>query len=91
MKELDDIKEQEELIYYAMHDSYRIITNKISTAGFMIEKDKQDIDFVLLFDIHDLRTLKKGTLESIIEYFSDLEEYEICAELVAYKIKRGWK
>tara|TARA_R110000737_G_scaffold331702_1_gene348140 strand:+ start:4572 stop:4847 length:276 start_codon:yes stop_codon:yes gene_type:complete len=91
MKELDDIKEQEELIYYAMHDSYRIITNKISTAGFMIEKDKQDIDFVLLFDIHDLRTLKKGTLENIIDYFSDLEEYEMCAELVAYKKKRGWK
>ena len=60
MKELDDIKEQEELIYYAMHDSYRIITNKISTAGFMIEKDKQDIDFVLLFDIHDLRNKKRG-------------------------------
>ena len=91
MNELEHITEQDNLIYYAMYDSYRIITNKISPIRFLMEKDKQDVDFMLLFDAQDLRTLTKDTLENIIDYFSDLEEYEMCAELVAYKRRRGWK
>tara|TARA_R100001015_G_C4625866_1_gene184571 strand:+ start:842 stop:1081 length:240 start_codon:yes stop_codon:yes gene_type:complete len=73
-----------------MYDSYRIITKKISPVKFLIEKDKKDEDFVLLFDVQDLKSLTKDTLENIIDYFSDLEEYEMCAELVKYKKRRGW-
>tara|TARA_R110000744_G_scaffold55126_3_gene116588 strand:+ start:1501 stop:1776 length:276 start_codon:yes stop_codon:yes gene_type:complete len=91
MNELERMVEQDNLMYYAMYDSYRIITNKISPIRFLMEKDKQDVDFILLFDAQDLRTLTKDTLENIIDYFSDLEEYEMCAELVAYKKKRKWK
>ena len=91
MNEADRILERERLIHTAMYDSYRIITNKISPIKFLIEKDRKDEDFVLLFNVEDLRTLKKDTLENIIDYFSDLEEYEMCAELVAYKRRRGWK
>jgi hypothetical protein len=90
MDEIEKIKYQTKLIREAMYDSYRIITNKISPVKFLIEKDRKDEDFVLLFDIQDLRTLTKDTLENIIDYFSDLEEYEMCAELVKYKKKRGW-
>jgi len=91
MTEAERILEENKLIYTAMYDSYRIITNKISPVRFLIEKDRADEDFVLLFDVEDLRTLTKKTLENIIGYFSDLEEYEMCAELVTYKKKRGWK
>tara|TARA_R110002051_G_C8373974_1_gene444003 strand:+ start:231 stop:506 length:276 start_codon:yes stop_codon:yes gene_type:complete len=91
MDESEKILEENQLIYTAMYDSYRIITNKISPVRFIIEKDIEDEDFVLLFNVEDLRTLTKTTLENIINYFSDLEEYEMCAELVAYKKRRGWK
>tara|TARA_R110001583_G_scaffold83165_8_gene219884 strand:- start:5284 stop:5559 length:276 start_codon:yes stop_codon:yes gene_type:complete len=91
MNEADRIIERERLIHTAMYDSYRIITNKISPIKFLIEKDRKDEDFVLLFNAEDLRSLTKDTLENIIDYFSDLEEYEMCAELVKYKKKRGWK
>jgi phosphoserine phosphatase len=90
MDEIEKIKYQSKLIRQAMYDSYRIITRKISPIKFLIEKDRKDEDFVLLFDVQDLKTLTKDTLENIIEYFSDLEEYEMCAELVKYKKKRGW-
>ena len=90
MTEAERILEENKIIYTAMYDSYRIITNKISPVRFLIEKDKADEDFVLLFNVEDLRTLTKNTLENIIDYFSDLEEYEMCAELVKYKKKRGW-
>jgi len=90
MTEAERILEENKIIYTAMYDSYRIITNKISPVRFLIEKDRADEDFVLLFDVEDLRTLTKKTLENIISYFSDLEEYEMCAELVTYKKKRGW-
>lgn len=90
MDEIEKIKYQTKLIREAMYDSYRIITNKISPIKFLLEKDRKDEDFVLLFDIQDLRTLTKDTLENIIDYFSDLEEYEMCAELVKYKKKRNW-
>jgi len=91
MTEAERILEENKLIHTAMYDSYRIITNKISPVRFLIEKDRADEDFVLLFDVEDLRTLTKKTLENIIGYFSDLEEYEMCAELVAYKKRRKWK
>ena len=91
MDELERLKKEDELIRQAMYDSYRIITNKISTSKFINQKDNEDLDFILLFDAMDLRTLTKDTLENIINYFSELEEYEMCAELVAYKKKRGWK
>jgi len=91
MNEKDKILEYEKLIHNAMYDSYRIITNKISPIRFLIEKDIKDEDFVLLFNVEDMRSLNKDTLENIIDYFSDLEEYEMCAELVKYKKKRRWK
>ena len=91
MNETERILERERLIHNAMYDSYRIITNKIDSYGFIIEKDKKDEDFVLLFNIDDMRTLTKATLENIIDYFSQLEKYEMCAELVKYKEQRGWK
>ena len=85
MNEKDKILEYEKLIHNAMYDSYRIITNKISPIRFLIEKDIKDEDFVLLFNVEDMRSLNKDTLENIIDYFSDLEEYEMCAELVKCK------
>tara|TARA_R110002020_G_scaffold1420_5_gene6448 strand:- start:546 stop:836 length:291 start_codon:yes stop_codon:yes gene_type:complete len=90
MKESDRILEYERLIHNAMYDSYRIITNKVSPIRFLIEKDIKDENFVLLFNVEDMRSLTKDTLENIIDYFSELEEYEMCAELVKYKKKRGW-
>lgn len=91
MNEAERILERDRIIHDAMYDSYRIITNKISPITFLIEKDSKDEDFILLFDVHDLKTLTKDTLENIIDYFSALEEYEMCAELVKYKKKRNWK
>ncbi len=90
MNESDRILRANRLLHTAMYDSYRIITKKISPVKFLIEKDKKDEDFVLLFDVQDLKSLTKDTLENIIDYFSDLEEYEMCAELVKYKKRRGW-
>lgn len=90
MDETQRILRANRLLHVAMYDSYKIITKKISPIEFLIEKDAKDEDFVLLFDIQDLRTLTRDTLENIIDYFSDLEEYEMCAELVKYKKKRGW-
>ena len=63
---------------------------QLSKMNNLIEKDKKDEDFVLLFDVQDLKSLTKDTQENIIDYFSDLEEYEMCAELVKYKKRRGW-
>jgi len=90
MSESDKILEYERLIHIAMYDSYRIITKKVSPIRFLIEKDIKNENFVLLFNVEDMRSLTKETLENIIDYFSDLEEYEMCAELVKYKKKRRW-
>ena len=91
MDETERILERDRLMHNAMYDSYRIITNKIDPFTYIIEKDEKDEDFDLLFNIEDMRSLTKNTLENIIDYFSELEEYEMCAELVAYKRRRGWK
>ena len=91
MDETERLLERDRMMHTAMYDSYMIITNKIDPFTYILEKDAGDEDFVLLFNIEDMRSLTKNTLENIIDYFAELEEYEMCAELVAYKRRRGWK
>lgn len=84
------IREEEE-IYQAMYDTYRILTKKLTFDEFITEKDSMGQDLVLLFDNFSINSIKKKSVENVISYFSDLEEYEMCAELVEYKKRRGWK
>ena len=76
----------EELVRLANENTFSILMGKITIE----ELFEQDIDIPLLVDPSEKslsKETKKEILEGMIEYYTEGEEYEKCAELVKLKNK----
>tara|TARA_R110000803_G_scaffold161502_2_gene225189 strand:+ start:118 stop:381 length:264 start_codon:yes stop_codon:yes gene_type:complete len=62
-------------LYWAMYNSYDVIVNKIDAREIMIS----DVEY-FVHDVDDAITV--SIIDTLIVYFEDLEEYEMCAELL---------
>jgi len=77
------LEEEIEILDEAYRNAYRIATGRISVKELL---DKADDMIFLPFDPSAPETFAM-VIDDIIQYFSDNEEYEKCAELVKAKNK----
>tara|TARA_R110002020_G_scaffold349782_1_gene563271 strand:+ start:49 stop:324 length:276 start_codon:yes stop_codon:yes gene_type:complete len=86
-----DFLEDLELYNEAMLNAYNVITKKISIDDVFVELEEEDgkeeelREFPLPFNPFLHEDISNEEIDSVIEHFSDLEEYEMCAELVSCK------
>jgi hypothetical protein len=77
------IEEEIEILDEAYRNAYKIATGKMSIRELL---DRSDDMIFLPFDPSAPETFTM-VVDDIIQYFSDTEEYEKCAELVKVKDK----
>jgi hypothetical protein len=83
--------EEEDIIYRAMYDTYLIILSKATFEEIAARHEAFDEDIVLFINAFEGRgDITPDIVEEIIHYFTYLEEYEKCAELVKFKKEQGW-
>ena len=81
--EMDQYQEDLEMLDISMDNAYRVLTNRTSIKRLMNSKDRGCwLPYSDIFDPTD------EDIDSVISYYSDLEEYEKCAELVKAKDRR---
>jgi 1-acyl-sn-glycerol-3-phosphate acyltransferase len=82
-----DFLEDIELYNEAMINAYNVITKKVRIKDVLIELDDEvEIEeFPLPFNPFLHENISDEEIDLVIEHFSDLEEYEMCAELVECK------
>ena len=81
-----DFLEDLELYQNAMYNAYDFITGKKDIDTLIMKLDVDEIyQYPLPFDplIEDGRN--PAVIDMLIEYFTNIEEYEMCAELVKIK------
>lgn len=84
-------EDEDDIIYRAMNDTYLIILNKVSFEQIAAKCEAFDEDIVLFINAFDNRKdINPEIVEEVIHYFTYLEEYEKCAELVKFKKEQGW-
>jgi len=81
-----DFLEDIELYNRAMKNAYQIITKRktLDDIYYDLEKGKID-DLPLPFDPLEEDGRTEDVIDVVIEYFTNTEEYEKCAELVKIK------
>lgn len=77
---------EQHTIEKAFYSSYRILTNKISFEELLDEDHTNGNPTLLAHDPDKKVTV--GVIQDLIDYFVDLEEYELCAELKAEMDKK---
>jgi hypothetical protein len=77
--EEDELVEGTAIVDRAFYNSYRIITDKISFEDLLDEDHNMGNSTLLTYDPEEILTVK--IIQDIIDYYIDLEEYEMCAEL----------
>jgi len=82
-----DFMEDIELYNEAMMNAYNVITKKINVEDILVVLDEEgDFDeFPLPFNPFIHEDISNEEIDMVVEHFSDLEEYEMCAELVECK------
>jgi hypothetical protein len=71
----------------ANNNTFALLTGKI-TFNKLMNSNRDTIPLLVYSDINDLKIKDKlDVIESMIEYFTEEEEYEKCAELVKIKNK----
>ena len=93
IEEIIKMQEEDKIIYNSMFWSYMIITQQITLKKIF----EEDEDFGLIFnpdDIEEVLKSKRGytkdfyaidTIDVLIEYFVEHEDYEKCQDLVDSK------
>jgi hypothetical protein len=73
----------------AMDNAYNFVTKKITLDDIFeaAESEGELVSFYLPFDPLDSDGRDEGTLDLLIEHFTEIEEYEKCQELVNIKTK----
>jgi len=73
----------------AMDNAYNFVTKKITLDDIFeaAESEGELVNFYLPFDPLDSDGRDEGTLDLLIEHFTEIEEYEKCQELVHIKNK----
>tara|TARA_R100000458_G_scaffold55709_1_gene59911 strand:- start:1298 stop:1630 length:333 start_codon:yes stop_codon:yes gene_type:complete len=85
------IEEEEDIIYRAMYDTYLIILSKSTFEEIVARHESFGEDTVLFINVFEnKKDINPEIVEEVIHYFSYLEEYEKCAELVKFKKEQGW-
>ena len=78
-----NLEEELEILNEAYHNAYLIVTKRITVAELL----KNDGEMVFLpFDPEAPETIRM-VIDDVIEFFSNEEEYEKCAELLQEKKK----
>ncbi len=80
LTEVEEWELQRKMLDLAFHNSYLVITNKTTFEDLMYENHKNGKSAVLAHDPHEGPS--DDEMENLIEYFVELEEYEMCGELV---------
>ena len=85
-----DFMEDLELYNEAMVNAYNVITKKVSIEDVLELEEEDDLledlrEFPLPFNPFLHEDISNEEIDLVVEHFSDLEEYEMCAELVSYK------
>jgi|TARA_R100001530_G_scaffold39332_1_gene30394 hypothetical protein len=80
-KEMNQYQNDLEMLDVSMHNAYRVLTNKISIKRLINSSDDQG----MWLPYADIFNPSNKDIDSVIEYYCDLEEYEKCAELVKIK------
>jgi len=85
---LDDYSRNESIINNSMHYSYLLITNQITFDELL---DISQIEgFGLIFDPEDPYLNEDDIIDTLLDHFIYLEEYEKCQDLIEIKkIKKG--
>ena len=73
----------------AMDNAYNLVTKKITLDDIFeaAESEGELVNFYLPFDPLDSDGRDEGTLDLLIEHFTETEEYEKCQELLNIKNK----
>jgi hypothetical protein len=73
----------------AMNNAYNLVTKKITLDDIFeaAESEGELVNFYLPFDPLDSDGRDEGTLDLLIEHFTETEEYEKCQELLNIKNK----
>ena len=83
-----DFLEDLDLYNNAMINAYNVITKRIDFEDVLIELEEESddlFDFPLPFNPFIHEDISNDEIDLVIEHFSQLEEYEMCAELVDCK------
>jgi hypothetical protein len=82
-----DFLEDIALYNEAMMNAYNVITKKVKIKDVLVELDDEVeiMEFPLPFNPFLHEDISDDEIDLVIEHFSDLEEYEMCAELVDCK------
>jgi hypothetical protein len=82
-----DFLEDIALYNEAMVNAYNVITKKVKIQDVLIELDDEEeiIEFPLPFNPFLHEDISNDEIDLVIEHFSDLEEYEMCVDLVNCK------
>jgi hypothetical protein len=83
--EMDQYQEDLEMLDVSMKNAYRVLTNRISIRRLINSSDDQG----MWLPYSDIFNPSNEDIDSVINYYSDLEEYEKCAELVKIKEYRN--
>ena len=70
-----------------MVNAYNVITKKVKIQDVLIELDDEEeiIEFPLPFNPFLHEDISNDEIDLVIEHFSDLEEFEMCVDLVNCK------
>tara|TARA_R110000787_G_scaffold284584_2_gene398479 strand:+ start:2816 stop:3091 length:276 start_codon:yes stop_codon:yes gene_type:complete len=83
LDKLDDYYYKEEIINNTMHYSYLLITNQITFDELL---DIQSTEgFGLIFDPYDPDIDEQNIIDTLLDHFIHLEEYEKCQDLIDLK------
>ena len=104
MNEIEEMEFEQRILESAMHNTYLILTGKATYDTLLDKESiqpgsiDQHVETAFLFNPVDedynpkfphLNTSDgKEMIDSMIEYFIEIEEYEKCAELVKFKEKK---
>jgi hypothetical protein len=81
--EIEEYQESLEMLSISMDNAYRVLTKKTSIRKLMNTSKSG-----CWFPYADIFNPTNKDIDSVVDYYCDLEEYEICAELVKIKNKR---
>ena len=81
MSEMDEYQKELEMLDISMDNAYRVLTNRITIKRLMNTSKDQG----MWLPYPDIFSPTNKDIDSVIEYYCDLEEYEKCAELVKVK------
>lgn len=83
-----DFMEEIELYNRAMDNAYALIVGDIKLDEMMIELDDEDEDDILPLPFNPFSgdKISNSMIDLVINHYTDLEEYEKCAELMKAKV-----